>query len=151
MKLTRRELIRMSAGASLVSMAGAWGPLMAGPKGLIEVTIPSSGIKVPAVGIGTVKFRAAPGTDEMQPFRDTLQTFHRLGGRVIDTSPNYGNSEEVLGHLLRETGLRDDVFMATKVDREDAQEGIERMESSFGRFGPPIDLMQVHNLRGTDA
>ena len=151
MKLTRRELIRMSAGASLVSFAGAWGPLMAGSKDLIEVTIPSSGIKVPAVGIGTVKFRASPGTAEMDPFRETLQTFHRLGGRVIDTSPNYGNSEEVLGHLLRETGLRNDVFMATKVDREDPQEGIERMESSLGRLGPPIDLMQVHNLRGTDA
>jgi len=151
MKLTRRELIRMSAGASLVSLTSAWGPLMAGSKDLIEVTIPSSGIKVPAVGIGTVKFRASPGTAEMDPFRETLQTFHRLGGRVIDTSPNYGNSEEVLGHLLRDSGLRNDVFMATKVDREDAQEGIERMESSFGRLGPPIDLMQVHNLRGTDA
>lgn len=151
MKLTRRKLIRMSAGASLVTFTGAWGPLMAGSKDLIEVTIPSSGIKVPAVGIGTVKFRAAPGTDAMDPFRETLKTFHRLGGRVIDTSPNYGNSEEVLGHLLTETGLRNDVFMATKVDREDPQEGIERMESSFGRLGPPIDLMQVHNLRGTDA
>ena len=151
MKLTRRDLIRMGAGAGLLSATGAWGPLLAGSKDLIEVTIPSSGIKVPAVGIGTVKFRGTPGTAAMEPFRKTLEAFHRLGGRVVDTSPNYGNSEEVLGYLLGETGLRSDVFMATKVDREDAAEGIERMESSFGRLGPPIDLMQVHNLRGTDA
>ena len=150
MKLTRRELVKLGAGAGLVSVTGGWTNLMAGPKDLIEVTIPSSGKRVPAVGIGTVKFRGTPGSAEMAPFRETLEVFHRLGGRIIDTSPNYGNSEEVLGHLLGETGLRSDVFMATKVDREDADDGVERMESSFGRLGKPIDLMQVHNLRGTD-
>ena len=41
--------------------------------------------------------------------------------------------------------------MATKVDREDQAEGIERMESSFQPLGGNIDLMQVHNLRGTDV
>jgi aryl-alcohol dehydrogenase-like predicted oxidoreductase len=151
MTLTRRELIRMGAGAGLLSLAGGWGPLAAGPNDIIEVAIPSSGVKVPAVGIGTVKFRGAPGSAEMAPLRETLEVFHRMGGRVIDTSPNYGNSEEVLGHLLAETGLRNDMFMATKVDREDAEEGVARMESSFERLGKPIDLMQVHNLRGTDT
>lgn len=151
MKLTRRNLLKMGAGTGLLSLTGGWGPLMASPGDLIEVTIPSSGIKVPAVGMGTVKFRGSPGTADMEPFRTTLETFHRLGGRVLDTSPNYGNSETVLGHLLKETGLRDDVFMATKVDREDGAKGVQRMEGSFERLGPPIDLMQVHNLRGTDV
>jgi aryl-alcohol dehydrogenase-like predicted oxidoreductase len=133
-----------------VAAGGGWGPLLADAGPLIEVTIPSSGRRVPAVGIGTVSFRGAPGGAEMAPFRQTLEVFHRLGGRLLDTSPNYGNSEEVLGHLLGELGLRGDVFMATKVDREDRAAGIERMEESFGRLGPPIDLMQVHNLRGAD-
>ena len=149
MKLTRRDLIRYGAGVSLVAAGGGWGALMADSHGLIEVTIPSSGRKVPAVGIGTVSFRGAPGTAEMAPFRETLEVFHRLGGRLLDTSPNYGNSEQVLGHLLPELGLREDVFMATKVDREERAAGIERMEGSVERLGLPIDLMQVHNLRGT--
>lgn len=118
---------------------------------MIEVTIPSSGRKVPAVGIGTVKFRGDPGSADMEAFRNTLQIFHGKGGRVVDTSPNYGNSEEVLGRLLADTGLRNDMFMATKVDRENSADGVARMESSFGRLGKPIDLMQVHNLRGTDV
>jgi aryl-alcohol dehydrogenase-like predicted oxidoreductase len=86
----------------------------------------------------------------MAPLRQTLEVFHRLGGRVLDTSPNYGNSETVLGALLPDMGIRDDVFIATKVDREDRESGAQRMESSFQRLGGNIDLMQVHNLRGTD-
>jgi aryl-alcohol dehydrogenase-like predicted oxidoreductase len=151
MKLTRRDLIRMgAAGAGLAALGGV-SPLLAETSELIEVTVPSSGARLPAVGIGTVSFRGTVGSDDMAPFRETLETFHRLGGRVVDTSPNYGNSEQVLGHLLGDGGLRGDVFMATKVDREDAAEGVERMEGSIERLGPPIDLMQVHNLRGTDA
>lgn len=149
MKITRREWLSMTAGAGAAAMGGL-GSLQADGS-LIEVVVPSSGVRLPAVGIGTVGFRGDPGTPEMQRYRQTLEAFHRAGGRLLDTSPNYGNSEEVLGRLLAETGLRDRVFMATKVDREDAAEGRERMAGCFERLGPPIDLMQVHNLRGTEA
>ena len=150
MKLTRRDLVRLGAGAAALGLSGGWSALSAGSREMIEVTIPSSGRKVPAVGIGTVKFRGDPGSGDMEVYRKTLQVFHDKGGRVVDTSPNYGNSEEVLGRLLADTGLRADMFMATKVDRENSADGVARMESSFGRLGNPIDLMQVHNLRGTD-
>jgi aryl-alcohol dehydrogenase-like predicted oxidoreductase len=53
--------------------------------------------------------------------------------------------------LLDELGIRDRVFMATKVDREDRAAGEQRMGGSFRRLGAPIDLMQVHNLRGGAA
>ena len=57
MKLTRRDLVKMSAGAAAFGLGGGWSALSAGSGEMIEVTIPSSGRKVPAVGIGTVKFR----------------------------------------------------------------------------------------------
>jgi len=151
MNVTRRELIRLGAGAAAVGLSGPWPTLLASDADIITATIPSSGIQVPAVGVGTNRYQGAVGSADMAPFRETLQAFFRFGGRVIDTSPNYGNSEQVLGALLRETGLRQDAFMATKVDREDGAEGVERMEGSLERLGPPIDLMQVHNLRGTDV
>jgi aryl-alcohol dehydrogenase-like predicted oxidoreductase len=151
MKLTRRKLIESAAGAGVVSLAGSWGGLLSASEPLIRVTVPSSGEQVPCVGIGTNHFRGDPASEQMQPYRQTLEEFHALGGRVIDTSPNYGNSEEVLGRLLAGMGLREQMFMATKVDREDGAEGEQRMESSFGRLGGGIDLMQVHNLRGTDV
>jgi aryl-alcohol dehydrogenase-like predicted oxidoreductase len=144
-------LIRLGAGAGMLSAAGGWNSLLAAGAPVIRTTIPSSGEQVPSVGIGTVKFRGDIQSGEMTRLGETLATFHRLGGRVVDTSPNYGNSEEILGNLLAKLGLRDNVFMATKVDREDPVEGAERMKGSFRRLGGSIELMQVHNLRGTDA
>ncbi len=152
MKLTRREWIRLGAGAAgAITASGAWSALMAGQADIIRTTIPSTGQQVPSVGIGTVNFRGDPSSSAMNPYRETLQVFLEMGGELLDTSPNYGNSEEVLGRLLADMKKRDEVFMATKVDREDPAEGIERMEGSFRRLGGKIDLMQVHNLRGTDA
>jgi aryl-alcohol dehydrogenase-like predicted oxidoreductase len=151
LKLTRRELIRMGAGAGVAVASGGWGGLWADETGMIRTTIPSTGQQVPAVGLGTVDFRGDPASAQMATLRKTLEVFHQSGGRVIDTSPNYGNSEEVLGRLLAGLNISENVFMATKVDREDQAEGIERMEGSFRRLGGNIDLMQVHNLRGTDA
>jgi aryl-alcohol dehydrogenase-like predicted oxidoreductase len=152
MKLTRRDLMKLGAGAGVASMSGPWSTLLAATTPVIRATIPSTGQQVPCVGIGTVKFRGDPGSAGMTPLIQTLEAFHELGGRLLDTSPNYGNSEEVLGRLLADLKLRDKVFMATKVDREDQQEGIERMDRSFKLLGgDQIDLMQVHNLRGTEA
>jgi aryl-alcohol dehydrogenase-like predicted oxidoreductase len=88
---------------------------------------------------------------EMTAFRETFAAFHKGGGKVIDTSPNYGNSEEIIGRIMNEQGIRDDLWLATKVDREDAASGIERIENSFELLGDEsFELMQVHNLRGVD-
>ena len=152
MTISRRKLIELGAGAGLIAATGGWRTLRAETKPNITVTIPSSGQQVPAIGIGTRDYRSNTNAEEMQRFRQTLEVFHSAGGRVIDTSPNYGEAETVIGGLLGDLGIRDDMFMATKVDREDQQEGIERMNRSFELLGgEQIDLMQVHNLRGTEA
>ncbi len=152
MKLTRRELIRSGAGAGGALALGGFGGLLSAGEAPIRVTVPSTGEQLPCVGIGTNRYRGVPtAAAEMEPFRATLEAFHANGGRVIDTSPNYGNSEEVLGRLLSDMGRRDEVFMATKVDREERVEGEQRMVGSAERLGGRIDLMQVHNLRGVDV
>ena len=151
MKITRREIIRLGAGAGVAALGGL-GPLQAAQAPLLTTRIPSSGQEVPAVGMGTVRFRGQPGSPEMQRYGETLAVFHSHGGRLLDTSPNYGNSEEVLGGLMRDQGIRDQMFIATKVDREEREAGKQRMDSSFELLGgDQIDLMQVHNLRGTDV
>jgi aryl-alcohol dehydrogenase-like predicted oxidoreductase len=151
MIISRRQLLRLSTGAGLLAATGRWRPLLANTGTSIMTTIPSSGEQLPAVGLGTRDFRSDTNAAEMQRFRQTLEAFHAAGGRVIDTSPNYGEAETVLGQLLRDIGIRDEVFLATKVDREDQQQGIVRMNRSFKLLGgDQIDLMQVHNLRGTE-
>ena len=147
MKLTRRQVIQAGAnlaGASLIS------PILAQPP-LNTTIIPSSGQQVPSVGIGCRNYRGSLNSDEMPVFTDTLSTFHRLGGKVVDTSPNYGNSEEIIGTIMRELDIRNELWVATKVDREDQATGIARMERSFKLLaGDSFELMQVHNLRGVD-
>jgi aryl-alcohol dehydrogenase-like predicted oxidoreductase len=151
MSISRRNLIKWGAGTSLVASTGGWNHLLASQEPMIKTSIPSTGQQVPAIGIGTVSFSGEPGSSQLDVFGETLDVFHGMGGRVVDTSPNYGNSEAVLGHLMKDMGIRDQMFMATKVDAEERESGISRMESSFERLGgEQIDLMQVHNLRGTD-
>jgi len=155
MKLTRRKWLGLGLGAGAVALGGRWSTVAAaastagGP--LNMAVIPSSGQQVPAVGLGTVDFQGDPNTDDLSTLRRTLEAFHQAGGRLLDTSPNYGNSENVLGSLLQDLGIRADTFMATKVDREERAAGEERMEGSFHRLGGAIDLMQVHNLRGAEV
>jgi len=155
LKLTRRKWLGLGLGAGAAALGARWTMSAAAEKAvngpLNVAVIPSTGEQVPAVGLGTVDFQGNPDTDDLSVLRETLQVFHRMGGRLLDTSPNYGNSEQVLGSLLHDLGTRDDMFMATKVDRENRAAGEERMEGSFQRLGGTIDLMQVHNLRGVDA
>ena len=62
MKLTRRDLIKLGAGAGVASLSAGWTPLMAGETAITKTTIPSTGQQIPCVGIGTVKFRGDPGS-----------------------------------------------------------------------------------------
>jgi aryl-alcohol dehydrogenase-like predicted oxidoreductase len=155
MKFTRRKWLGLGLGAGAIALGGRWTAASAidatvgDPQNM--AVIPSSGEQLPALGLGTVDFEGNPATDDLSALRQTLEVFHRMGGRLLDTSPNYGRSEDVLGHLLGDLGIRQDMFMATKVDREGRVDGERRMDESFQRLGGAIDLMQVHNLRGVDV
>lgn len=155
MTVSRRDLLKLGLGAGLTAAVTRYHPLFASrthsTQDLILRTIPSTGVVIPGVGIGGRNYRGGPDAPAMAEFRATIETFHRLGGKLIDTSPNYGNSEEILGGIMRDLGVRNDLFIATKVDRRDRESGIERMENSFSLLGgDTIDLMQVHNMIATD-
>jgi len=152
-KLTRRQLLELGAGAGLAALAG-WRPRRVEARGgtresdLITKPIPSSGQEVPVVGVGTRNYRVDLDGGDPTPYRETLRVFAEGGGKIVDTAPSYGNSESVLGRLMEDLGVRDRLFLATKVDREGRRAGIESMEASLRKLGTGhVDLMQVHNLR----
>ena len=90
--------------------------------------------------------------DSEKQLSDVLTSFVKLGGRVIDSSPMYGRSEQVIGALAAKLGLHDKLFFATKVWTRGKQAGVESMERSLARFQTKrIDLMQVHNLVDLDT
>jgi diketogulonate reductase-like aldo/keto reductase len=76
-----------------------------------------------------------------------LQTFFDLGGGLIDSSPMYGSSEEVIGHCLARISNKGSLFAATKVWTVLRALGIRQMNASRELWGVErFDLMQIHNL-----
>jgi len=58
----------------------------------------------------------------------------------------------VLGDLAAELGVRDKLFIATKVWARGREEGLRQMEDSFRRLRVArMDLMQVHNLADVET
>jgi diketogulonate reductase-like aldo/keto reductase len=113
---------------------------------MIERIIPSTGETLPVIGLGTWQtFDVAPSSN-LDPLQQVLATMSNEGGKLIDSSPMYGRSEEIIG-LLTSGALSNQFFYATKIWTHGEDEGIRQMENSFRKFQRPvIDLMQIHNL-----
>jgi len=108
--------------------------------------VPASGERLPVIGLGTWQtFDARNDAAARAPLRDVLKLL--LPKAMVDSSPMYGSSEAVAGDLVAELGLRERLFVATKVWTQGRDEGIRQMETSFRRLRvSQMDLMQVHNL-----
>ena len=141
----RRLLLRTlgSLGALLASGA-AFGQ----DKKIMSRKIPSTGEEIPAIGLGTWQvFDAGNSTAARAPLREVLAAFAKAGGKMIDSSPMYGSAEAVAGDLIAGLGLREKLFVATKVWTRGREDGIAQMETSFRRLRvKQMDLMQIHNL-----
>jgi diketogulonate reductase-like aldo/keto reductase len=118
------------------------------PEELLTRPIPSTNERIPAIGLGTWQtFDVDPTPDKLAPLDEVLTAFSELGGTVIDSSPMYGRSEDVVGRLIDKHNLRDKLFVATKVWTKGKEAGIAQMEESETKLrAKPLDLMQVHNL-----
>jgi diketogulonate reductase-like aldo/keto reductase len=115
--------------------------------------IPATGEQLPAIGLGTWQaFDVGASAAARAPLREVIARFEKAGGKVIDSSSMYGSAESVAGDLVAELGLRDKLFIATKMWTRGRAEGIREMETSFRRLRvKQMDLMQVHNLLDVDV
>jgi aryl-alcohol dehydrogenase-like predicted oxidoreductase len=155
--ITRRQLLTflsIAAASTILPLACSKEPA------LEERIIKNTGEKIPIVGLGTYQsFNVGNDQVEIANIINVLQTFVSLGGRLVDTAPSYGASESVLGRAMNLAGLRDDLFIATKLglsskpDGSDVRavvekiKGKEQTDQSFRVLGVnKIDLIQVHNL-----
>jgi diketogulonate reductase-like aldo/keto reductase len=142
--MRRRPLLAAAALAPLAGRASA---------GLLTRPIPSTGERLPAVGLGTwLTFDVAPDDAAAAARRaEVLRVFFADGGTLIDSSPMYGYAERLLGQLLPALpGVH--LFSATKVWTPSTAYGPVQMAQSLRLWGlPRCDLMQVHNLLNVDA
>jgi diketogulonate reductase-like aldo/keto reductase len=152
--LSRRTLLGLiaagGAGAMLTpalssAQTGSTGRESGGP-GLRK--IPSTGERVPAVGLGTwITFNVGADQTLRDECADVMGAFFQAGGRMIDSSPMYGSSQEVIGHGLRRLGHPQALFSADKVWISSPTAGPGQIEESRRHWDiPRFDLLQVHNL-----
>ena len=136
---------RAPSPAAPAAVAAA--PAPSGP--MLTRTIPSTGEALPVIGAGTSgSYEVAMDSPQYDALKEVVRIFFEGGGRVIDTSPNYGNAEDVVGALLEDGGWRERCFLATKL-AADSREALEaQWAESLRRLRTDrVELLAVHNLR----
>jgi aryl-alcohol dehydrogenase-like predicted oxidoreductase len=155
--ISRREWLGLTlgAGAALTLSPGLLGALGRPGMHLLTRPIPSTGERLPLVGLGSsATFSQVARSEDVTALGEVLRTLVEHGGNVFDTAPSYGASEEVAGALAHELGITDRIFWATKVnvvprgaETADPAAARAQIEDSFRKLHTStIDLIQVHNL-----
>lgn len=150
MTITRRAWLAATA-ATLAPAVGA------STAATWRKAIPVSGEALNAVGLGTwLTFDVGDDAVDRARLRQVLQRFVAAGGGMIDSSPMYGSAERVVGDLLAEVTPRGDaarrVFAASKIWTPFGPGGRAQLDDSLRLWRRDrFDLMQVHNLLGTEA
>ncbi|BDM22930.1 aldo/keto reductase [Pseudomonas sp. LRP2-20] len=143
----RRDVLRAGAALGLVA-ASPW-LHAAGSAGLLTRKVPSTGEALPVIGAGTSgSFEVEAGSAAYQQLKAVLKAFFDGGGKVIDTSPNYGGADRILGQLLEEGGWHRQCFIATKI-AADSRAGAQAQWAGTLKSlrTDKADLLQIHNLR----
>lgn len=152
-----------SAGASASAAGdGAGAASVAGDSRSGEMilrAIPSSGERIPVIGLGGRWISADASPEELADHRAVLNSLAEGAegaGRVFDTAYGYGGggSETYAGQWAEEDGIADDIFWATKVNAAgrggsaaEPEDVRAQIEHSFDRLRVDvIDLNQVHNM-----
>jgi len=110
--------------------------------------IPGTEERLPVVGLGAPDiFKRLPPEGKALP-KAVIQAMVDLGGTVIDTPPFFGHGLPVIGELLSEMGLRQDLFLTGKITVIGKQQGIDHLERTERLLGKrPIDALMIHNMR----
>ncbi|HMN46630.1 MAG TPA: aldo/keto reductase [Povalibacter sp.] len=146
---TRRTLMKSGLAAGIGIALG--GPSFAADLPLITKAIPKTGEKLPVIGLGTNAY-SVTSPEDIAARKEVLENFPKLGAKVVDTARGYGESEVVIGNLVKELGNRDQLFIATKTPiRGDVKPGNAEIEEAFARLQvKKLDLLQIHNFHGID-
>jgi diketogulonate reductase-like aldo/keto reductase len=149
MDITRRTFVKAATFGTALAVTGtayaASAPILR--------TIPSSGEKIAAMGLGSwITFNVGDDQVLRDECADVIAAFFAGGGRVIDSSPMYGSSQPVIGYGLEKLGRPQALFSADKVWTSSGENGPAQIEQSRQFWGVPrFDLVQVHNLLSWEA
>ena len=152
--LTRKDFLKLTTAAvatGVMATTGLGSVARVQSSDLLHRKIHSTGEMIPAVGLGTA-MTFGDLSEDFNQRKNAIAALFREGATVIDTSPTYSDAEQVVGMALDELGLREQCFLATKISIRGKQAGIDQNNKSFEDLRTnKMELLQVHNLRDTDA
>lgn len=154
--MNRRTWLQTAlATATTSSLPSAWAQALASSGPLLTRAIPSSGQRLPIIGLGSsATFAQVARSEDQEALKNVMAKMVELGGTVFDTAPSYGASEEVAGKIAQNLEIAQKLFWATKLNvaprgggSADAAAARAQFDTSFKRIGKPvIDLVQIHNM-----
>ena len=150
LNLSRGDFLKTLGGSGVALAASGFMPEIAQAMAKLPTRrIPGSGERIPILGLGTSRvFNRAMSAEARAPLKEVIQLHFAGGGTLIDTAPMYKPAETVIGDLLRELGLTQKAFVATKVRTAGKENGLASYDMSEKLLGKgSIDLMQVHSLK----
>jgi diketogulonate reductase-like aldo/keto reductase len=100
------------------------------------------------VGLGSwITFNVGDDRVARDNCTNVIRAFFEAGGRMIDSSPMYGSSQDVIGYGLAKLRSRSALFSAEKVWTGSDRGGARQLDESRRKWGVArFDLVQVHNL-----
>jgi aryl-alcohol dehydrogenase-like predicted oxidoreductase len=148
--INRRALLSDGVACATLALAPQW--LRASASELLTRAIPSSGERLPVIGLGSsASFEHAANRGDLQGLTEVLKLMIGHGAKVFDTAPSYGAAEAVAGGIAKELGIGDRIFWATKTEpsygSDAAASARAEIQESIRKLGvKKLDLVQVHNL-----
>jgi len=166
--INRREFIRLAstAGAALslpLQSCSAMDAIQGNKNKMERRPIPSSttGELMPVIGLGTsMGSYVVEPPEGKQAYIDVLQILLDAGGRLINTAvwPKAiakGIDDTILGQLIEEMEIRDDLFIAHMIDLgmgPGRENGIAQLEANDRVYRKrPMDLIEVAGMKDLDT
>ena len=150
---TRRTLLQLLSAGAVTTATWPLASAIAAKATPITKKIPSSGEPLTVIGMGTWQTFNVGNDPVLRKDRTrVLKAFFDRGGEMVDSSPMYGSSQDVLGFALKQLGFPKQLFSADKVWTSDGDATREQVSESVAKWKiKTFDLMQVHNLLSWQA
>ena len=110
-------------------------------------TVPSTGEMLPVVGLGSSKVVSQIVDNGTEPVAAVLRALVANGGAVVDSWPRNPANDIGFGEVINLPGLRDSLFVTTKIDQVGKEAGIAQFRQTQELYQrETIDLVQIFSL-----
>jgi len=146
--MNRRQFLANSAALAATTTL----PVSAlAQESMLTREIPGTGERLPVVGLGAADiFINMPPEGKARP-KAVLQAMVDHGGRLLDTPAFFRPDVPIVGEILTEMGLQDELFLTGKITVNGKEAGVEHLERTVANLHKrPMDLLLIHNMRTLD-